>query len=83
MCVRAVFGPLRLADDRGKGQHQLAEAAEDAPTAPAMPLLGWHLSDRQVAAVATFIRNSWGNAAGIVSEGDAARVRGKVASRTE
>jgi mono/diheme cytochrome c family protein len=48
-----------------------------------MPLLGWHLSDRQVAAVATFIRNSWGNAAGIVSEGDAARVRGKVASRTE
>lgn len=60
-----------------------AAATEDAPTAPAMPSFGWRLSDRQVAAVATFIRNSWGNTAGVVSEGDAARVRGKVASRTE
>ncbi len=60
-----------------------AAATEDAPTAPAMPSFGWRLSDRQVTAVATFIRNSWGNAAGTVSEGEAARVRGKVASRTE
>ena len=48
-----------------------------------MPSFGWRLSDRQIAAVATFSRNSWGNAAAAVFEGDAARVRGKVASRTE
>ena len=60
-----------------------AAATEDAPTAPAMPSFGWRLSDRQVAAVATYIRNNWGNAAGTVSEDEAARVRGKVASRTE
>jgi mono/diheme cytochrome c family protein len=31
--------------------------------APAMPAFAWRLNDCQVAAVLTYIRNSWGNAA--------------------
>ncbi|WP_297695953.1 cytochrome c [Phenylobacterium sp.] len=46
-----------------------------APTPLAMPAYGWKLTDDQVAAVATFVRNSWGNAAPPVSVGQAAKVR--------
>jgi mono/diheme cytochrome c family protein len=43
-------------------------AATDAtPTAPAMPSLGYRLSNEQVAAVVTYVRNSWGNAASPVT----------------
>ena len=42
-------------------------ATPQAVTAPAMPSLGWRLSDQQVADVATYIRNSWGNAAPAVT----------------
>ncbi|WP_233024923.1 c-type cytochrome [Rhodopseudomonas boonkerdii] len=38
-----------------------------APTAPAMPGFDWRLSDAQIAAVLTYIRNSWGNAAPAVA----------------
>ena len=38
-------------------------ATDGAPTAAAMPPFGWLLSDDQVAAVATYIRNTWGNSA--------------------
>lgn len=38
-----------------------------APTAPAMPGFDWRLTDAQVAAVLTYIRNSWGNAAPAVA----------------
>jgi mono/diheme cytochrome c family protein len=49
-------------------------AGTDAfPTSPAMPSFGYRLDDRQVAAVVTYIRNSWGNAAAAV---DAETVRG-------
>jgi mono/diheme cytochrome c family protein len=34
-----------------------------------MPAFDWKLSDAQVAAVATFIRTSWGNQASVVSAG--------------
>lgn len=40
-----------------------AAGTNGAPTAPAMPGFDWRLSDAQVAAVLTYIRNSWGNAA--------------------
>ncbi|WP_338556942.1 cytochrome c [Erwinia sp. E_sp_B04_7] len=33
------------------------------PTSGAMPAFAWKLSDEQVAAAATYLRNSWGNAA--------------------
>ncbi len=44
-----------------------AVATSSAPTAPAMPAFDWRLNDTQVAAVLTYIRNSWGNRAAPVS----------------
>jgi mono/diheme cytochrome c family protein len=46
-------------------------ATDPAPTAAAMPSFGWILNDDQVAAVATYVRNAWGNRAPLV---DAATV---------
>jgi mono/diheme cytochrome c family protein len=44
-----------------------AVSTSDAQTAPAMPVFNWRLNDGQVAAVLTYIRNSWGNVASAVS----------------
>jgi mono/diheme cytochrome c family protein len=41
-------------------------ATYHAPTGTAMPAMGWKLSDEEIAAVITYIRNSWGNAASAV-----------------
>ena len=51
---------------------------QTAPTGPAMPSLGFRLNDDQVAAVVTYIRNSWGNAAPAVAESDVRALRAKV-----
>jgi len=51
-----------------------------APTGPAMPSLGYRLTDDQVAAVLTYIRNSWGNAAPPVTADTVTTLRAKVAS---
>ncbi len=56
-------------------------ATDQAPTAPAMPALGWKLSDAQVAAVVTYIRNTWGNAAKAVSAGDVKDARSQLSAR--
>jgi mono/diheme cytochrome c family protein len=40
-----------------------------------MPAFAPTLSDRKVAAVATFVRNAWGNTHGVVLEVEVARVR--------
>jgi len=53
-----------------------------AVTGPAMPALGWKLSDAQVADTVTFIRNTWGNAAPPVSAADVASIRAELAQRT-
>jgi mono/diheme cytochrome c family protein len=45
-------------------------ATKEEPTGPAMPAFGWQLTDVQIAAVATYIRNSWGHAAPAVSAAD-------------
>jgi mono/diheme cytochrome c family protein len=50
-----------------------------APTAPAMPAFDWRLEDAQVAAVLTYIRNNWGNAAGPVPAGAVASQRASLA----
>jgi mono/diheme cytochrome c family protein len=50
------------------------------PTPFAMPAFAWKLDNRQVAAVATYIRNAWGNRASPVSAGDISSLRGKVAA---
>lgn len=54
-------------------------STELAPTGPAMPSFGWNLSDAQIAAVLTYIRNTWQNAASPVSESQVASVRKAVA----
>ena len=52
-----------------------AAATAEAPTSPGMPSLGWRLEDGEVAAVVTYVRNAWGNAAPAVSEADVRRMR--------
>jgi mono/diheme cytochrome c family protein len=42
-------------------------ATDPAPTGAAMPEFGWLLKDDEVAAVLTYIRNSWGNVASSVN----------------
>lgn len=49
------------------------------PTAPAMPAFDWRLTDAQVAAVLTCIRNSWGNAAAPVAASAVATQRTSLA----
>jgi mono/diheme cytochrome c family protein len=52
-----------------------AVATDGAPTGPAMPSFAWQLSDADVAAVVTYIRNAWGNAAAAVSASEVANMR--------
>lgn len=53
-------------------------ATDARPTAPAMPSLGYRLSDEQLASVVTYIRNAWGNAAAPVAADDVRKLRAKV-----
>ncbi len=46
------------------------------PTKPSMPALAWRLSDREVADVLTYVRNSWGNSGAPVEVQDVETVRG-------
>ena len=50
-------------------------ATREEPTGPQMPSYAWQLDDAQVAAVATYVRNSWGHAAGAVPESAARAAR--------
>jgi mono/diheme cytochrome c family protein len=50
-------------------------ATDSAPTAPAMPAFDWKLSDDQIAAAVTYVRNSWGNAAEAVSADEVKKLR--------
>ena len=57
-----------------------AVSTPDMPTAPAMPAFDWRLDDAQVAAVLTYIRNSWGNAAAPVAASTIASRRTSLAA---
>ncbi len=48
------------------------------PTAPAMPAFAGTLGDEEIAAVVSYIRNSWGNAAAPVSADDVKKVKQKL-----
>ena len=56
-------------------------ATAKRPTTSAMPAYGWKLDDQQAAAVATYIRNSWGNKAGAVGSGKVASTRDAINAR--
>ena len=58
-------------------------ATERQPTAPAMPSFDWQLKDDQIAAVLTYIRNSWGGAAPAVSADDVHKARDELADRSD
>jgi len=60
-----------------------AVATDRAPTGPAMPAFGWKLSDSQIAAVLTYVRNTWGNAAAAVSASQVTTARKALADRSE
>lgn len=51
---------------------------DGAPTAMTMPSFHWKLSDSQVAAVITYIRNSWDNTASSVKPDQVADIRQKL-----
>lgn len=52
-----------------------AAPTPNRPSPIAMPAFDWKLSDREIANVATYIRNSWGNVADPVSADDVAKLR--------
>jgi mono/diheme cytochrome c family protein len=56
-------------------------ATDARPTPLSMPSYAWKLNDAQVAAVATYVRNSWGNAAPAVAASDVGKLRRKVAAK--
>jgi mono/diheme cytochrome c family protein len=64
-----------------RGARSVATAAE--PTAPGMPSYGWQLDDDQMAAVLSYVRNTWGAAASALSAKDVARARSQLASRPD
>lgn len=45
------------------------------PTGAQMPGFAWKLSDGEIAALATYVRNAWGNAAPAVDDADVTRLR--------
>jgi mono/diheme cytochrome c family protein len=58
-------------------------ATDGAPTAAAMPQFAWVLTDGQVAAVVTYIRNAWGNSAPPVSAADVGKARHALVERSD
>jgi mono/diheme cytochrome c family protein len=48
-----------------------------------MPAFNWKLTDAQVAAVATYVRNSWGNAAAAVTADQVQDLRGKLGAQAQ
>ena len=58
-------------------------ATSQRPTPVTMPAFAWKLTDDELAAVATYVRNSWGNAAPQVTAGQAGSLRHKVAAHPQ
>ena len=56
-------------------------STDKAPSVLVMPGFGKRLSDGEAAALATFLRQGWGNTAAAVSEKDVAKVRAKLAGK--
>ena len=55
------------------GAHAVATDAR--PTPVSMPTFRWKLSDQEIAAVASYVRSAWGNAAAAVSAADVQSMR--------
>lgn len=64
-----------------RGARSVATGSE--PTAPGMPAFAWQLTDEQVAAVATYIRNAWPPSAAAVSTDQVSKARSSLLSRSD
>lgn len=53
----------------------MTAATKERPTPSAMPAFAWKLSNDEIAAVATYVRNAWGNQASPVSASDVSKMR--------
>ncbi len=58
-------------------------ATDARPTPFAMPAYRWKLDDAQIAAVASYVRNAWGNSAPVVSKRDVESERETLQSKKE
>jgi len=56
---------------------------EARPTPSSMPAFGWKLNNDELAAVATFVRNAWGNAASPVSAEQVRSLRKQLHSKAQ
>ena len=54
-------------------------ATADQPTGPGMPSFAWKLNDDEVAAVLTYVRNSWGSSAPAVDSRQVGQARASMA----
>ncbi|MDO7842496.1 c-type cytochrome [Sphingomonas immobilis] len=86
MATRLADNPAIRAPDTASLTHVLmtgsrAAATDANPTAAGMPGFAWKLSDADAAAVLTYVRNTWGNAAPAVSAGDVAKARRALKAR--
>lgn len=86
--IAGVFPPLKgnnvvQASDPGTMVHIILTGAKTAttkknPTGLAMPAFDWKLDDTQIADLATYLRNAWGNHANAVDASKVADTRGTV-----
>jgi mono/diheme cytochrome c family protein len=58
-------------------------ATDARPTPSSMPAFGWKLDDAQLAAVATYVRNAWGNAAPAVTTDQVEDLRAALHAKTQ
>ena len=50
-------------------------ATDKEPTGPGMPSFGWKLNDEEIAAVLSYVRNSWSGTAAPVTAEDVRKLR--------
>ncbi|WP_435165987.1 c-type cytochrome [Falsirhodobacter sp. 1013] len=58
-----------------------AVSSHESPTGAGMPSFAWKYSDRQLAEILDYVRNSWGNAAPPVDVADVAKMRADTQAR--
>jgi mono/diheme cytochrome c family protein len=60
-----------------------ASTTDTRPTPFTMPAFGWKLDDNEIAAVATYVRNAWGNIASPVKPAQVKELRAKLVKERE
>ncbi|MEO1993516.1 MAG: PVC-type heme-binding CxxCH protein [Pirellulales bacterium] len=71
LTLHGIWGPIRVA----------GKQYEPARGVPPMTAIGMMFTDSEIAAVLTYVRNSWGNDAATIRESDVATIRAETYSR--